>query len=86
MEKAGNIMMSDEEDIPQYISLDLTMFNSLVEESAENLKMTTMRGNQQKKLNSYAPIPICVFIFMTLFWLHFYPTVDLLSVTFMIHH
>ena len=85
MEKAGNIMMSDEEDIPQYISLDLTMFNSLVEESAENLKMTTMRGNQRKKLNSDAPIPTHVFIFMTLFWLQFYPTVDLLSVMFKIH-
>ena len=85
MEKAGNIMMSDEEDIPQYTSLDLPMFNNLVEEAAENLKMTTMRGNQQKKLNSDAPIPTCVFIFMTLFWLRFYPTVDLLSVMFKIH-
>ena len=69
MEKAGNIMMSDEEDIPWYTSLDLPMFNNLVEEAAENIKMTTMRGNQWKKLNSDAPIPTCVFIFMTLFWL-----------------
>ena len=85
MEKAGNIMMSDEEDIPWYTSLDLPMFNSLVEESAGNLKMTTMRGNQRKKVNSAAPIPVCVFIFMTLFWLRFYPTVDLLLIMFKIH-
>ena len=58
MEKAGNIMMSDEEDIPWYTSLDLPMFNSLVEEAAENLKMTTMRGNQWKNSTVMLQFPL----------------------------
>jgi hypothetical protein len=33
MEKAGAILMSDVNNIPWYTSLDLEMFNDLVEES-----------------------------------------------------
>ncbi len=67
--------MNNDEDILQFTSLDLPMF-SLVEMSTNNLQMTTEKGEEQTKLNSAAPIPTCIFIFMTLFWLCFYPTFD----------
>ena len=78
-------MMANEAHITHYTSLDLTMFNSLVEECTENLKMTTEKGKARSKPNSAAPIPTHIFIFMTLFWLRFYPTIDLLSIMFDIH-
>ena len=85
MERAGNFMMSDEEDISRFTSLDLPTFNSLVEECSENLKMTTFRGEERHQESSASPIPTRVFIFMALFWLRFYPTIDLLSLMFKIH-
>ena len=61
MEKAGNFMMNDEEDIPRYTSLDLPTFNGLVEESAQNLKMTTFRGSVRKKEDTATVIPTRIF-------------------------
>jgi hypothetical protein len=74
MERAGDILMSNGDDILQFTSLDLLTFNSLVEECFENLMMTTFRGKERKNASSAAPIPLCIFVFMTLFWLSFYPT------------
>lgn len=86
MERAGDILMSNGDDIPQFTSLDLLTFNSLVEECSENLMMTTFRGKERKNASSATPIPLRIFVFMTLFWLRFYPTIDLLSILFKIHH
>ena len=77
--------MSDPTDIPWYTSLDLEMFNNLVEECSDHLKMTTEKGKERLKFNSAVPIPVRTFVFMTLFWLRFYPTLDLLSILFKIH-
>jgi hypothetical protein len=44
MEKVGAILMSNPNDIPWYTSLDLAMFNELVEECSEHLKMKTEKG------------------------------------------
>jgi hypothetical protein len=67
MEKAGAVLMSDPTDIPWYTSLDLEMFNNLVEQCSDHLKMTTEKGKERLKFNSAVPIPVCTFIFMTLF-------------------
>jgi hypothetical protein len=86
MERAGNILMSNGDDILQFTSLDLLTFNSLLEECSENLMMTTFGGKERKNASSATPIPLHIFVFMTLFWLHFYLTIDFLSVLFKIHH
>ncbi len=48
MERAGNILMRNGDDIPQFTSLNLPTFNSLVEECSENLMMTTFRGKEER--------------------------------------
>ncbi len=77
--------MSDPTDIPWYTSLDLEMFDNLVEQCSDHLKMTTEKGKERLKFNSAVLIPVRTFIFMTLFWLCFYPTLDLLLILFKIH-
>lgn len=79
MEKAANILMEDVNDIPHYTSLDLQTFDELVEGATENLKMTTLRGNRRKNVSTATVIPVHALIFMALFWLRFYPAVDLCS-------
>jgi hypothetical protein len=54
MEKAYNILIRDVNDLSCYTSLGLLAFNGLVEEAAENLKMTTFRG---KSVITATPIP-----------------------------
>ena len=85
MEEAGEMLMRNGADIPRYTSLDLPAFNALVEECADNLMMTTFKGLPRQKVSSATRIPGHIFIFMTLFWLRHYPTVDLLSILFRLH-
>ena len=85
MEEAGEMLMRNGADIPCYMSLDLPAFNALVEECADNLMMTTFKGLPRQKVSSTTRIPGHIFIFMTLFWLRHYPTVDLLSILFRLH-
>ncbi len=45
--------MSDMNNIPWYTSLDLELFNNLVEQCSDHLKMMTEKGKQRKYFEQF---------------------------------
>ena len=60
-------------------------FMAFVEECSPALGMTTYMGTTRLSRITSTWIPGRAFIFLTLFWLRHYPTIDILSVLFQIH-
>ena len=68
-----------------FTSLDLGKFEAFVVECSPALDATTYRGTQRVRPNSSTQIPYHSFIFLTLFWLHHYFTIKVLSCLFKLH-
>ena len=66
-------------------SMDPCEFDAFVAESAPALDAMTYRGNQRARGSTSTPIPHRSFIFLTLFWLRHYPTIEVLSLLLKLH-
>ena len=71
--------------VPKMIYLNLPDFNAFNKEIKDPILQTTWRGIRHK---SFATIPLILtysFLFFTLFWLIYYPTIKLLFALFHLH-
>ena len=65
--------------------MDPCEFDDFVAESTPALDATTYRRNQKVHQSTSTPIPHHSFIFLTLFWLRHYLTIEVLSFLFKLH-
>lgn len=84
MEKLCEGYATNEASCHGLISMTLREFESFVLECSPALSMTTYRGTQRIKPNSASSIPSRAFIFLTLFWMRHYLTIDVISHLFKI--
>ena len=85
MEALCEAYARDEAACKGLTSMDPCEFNDFVAESTPALDAMTYRGKQGVCQSTSTPIPHCSFIFLTLFWLQHYPTIEVLSLLFKLH-
>jgi len=77
--------LKDNASLQHLTSLDHLTFEGLVSECSNHLSLTTFEGKERESVFSVAHIPSHIFIFLTLIWLHHYPTIELLAGMYKIH-
>ena len=84
LEAACKSYFDDDAALHGLTSMNVGEFNSFVEECRPALEMTTYRGTQRVLPNTSTSISSHSFIFLTLFWLRHYLTIEVLSILFKI--
>ena len=85
MEVICKAYMRDKAACKGLVSMDHCEFDDFVAKSTQALDAMTYRGNQRVHQSTSTPIPHRSFIFLTLFWLRHYPTIEVLSLLCKLH-
>ena len=85
LEKICENYFKNDKAIERFTSMSRGEFMAFVEECSPALGMTTYMGTTRLLRITSTWIPGHAFIFLTLFWLRHYPTIDILLVLFQIH-
>src|SRR5690606_11048716 len=68
-----------------FTKLNLKEFNMLVDECRDPIYNTTVRGTSRKRATSALLLPYSHMVFITLFFLYHYPTLEFMSGVFLLH-
>lgn len=85
LEENCNKHIKDHGALKKFTSMDHDEFDAFVVECSPNLLLMTYEGTPRNPKYPPSHTPCPTFIFLTLFWLRYYLTIDIISLLFQIH-